>query len=486
MNTGSAVAEARQATTAVLLLARSAIIYAAANFGAKAIGFFLLPVYTRFLSPADYGIISLAEIIAGVLASVISLGLDPAMRRLYFSFPEAATEQLRYVGTVLWLAFTLNLILGSAVLFMAYEQNGKLSSVPFFPYIALALTTALILQVPQYAMATLQIQSKAGSFGKIVLLLATLTAFSTVVFVAVLHGQAKGMLLGKLIAALAAAAISLPVLWPWLRAGFRWAFIRITLPLALPLIPHQLIALGLVVADRFILERTRTMAEVGIYSVAYTCGMAMFMITSSVMQAWSPVFFDLARDGEVLKSRRSVLSAAIAELLIFLAILGGAAAPVFARFLDPRYSELARLIPLVVAGYLFHGFFALLQLSIMQSKRSHAVLLSSALALAVNVALNFAWIPRWGMYGAAYATIAGYASEAAAAYIFAQRWDRLDYPMKRVSILFVLLVCMVIVSQSSFILAPTVILLAFIAGIAAAVMVSGRTSMLRQWRAAIG
>ena len=70
------------------------------------------------------------------------------------------------------------------------------------------------------------------------------------------------------------------------------------LPLSLPLVPHMLLALGLVAADRLILQRFRSMQEVGVYSLAYTLGMMMFLVTVSVAQAWSPMFYRMASQGD--------------------------------------------------------------------------------------------------------------------------------------------------------------------------------------------
>jgi O-antigen/teichoic acid export membrane protein len=50
-----------------------------------------------------------------------------------------------------------------------------------------------------------------------------------------------------------------------------------------------------ILADRFILAHYRDLSEVGIYSLAYSLGMVMFLVTRSLSQAWLPMFFELAR-----------------------------------------------------------------------------------------------------------------------------------------------------------------------------------------------
>lgn len=105
----------------------------------------------------------------------------------------------------------------------------------------------------------------------------------------------------------------------------------------------------------------------------------------------------------------------MAVFLSALACLGILLSPLFINLcLDHRYRSAAPLVPLVVMGYLFHGLFSLFDLSILHAKRTTSVFAISLLAFAVNLALNFAMIPRWGMYGAAWATTIAYASKPSA------------------------------------------------------------------------
>ena len=73
-------------------LVRGSAVYALANFGIKALSFLLLPVYTRFLTPADYGVISLAETLALIAALLCGLGLDAGIQRSRKSTTDGSTR----------------------------------------------------------------------------------------------------------------------------------------------------------------------------------------------------------------------------------------------------------------------------------------------------------------------------------------------------------------------------------------------------------
>lgn len=92
-----------------------------------------------------------------------------------------------------------------------------------------------------------------------------------------------------------------------------------------------------------------------------------------------------------------------------------------AWILEARYQSAGKLIPLLIAAYLLNCLFWLFQLPLLQEKRARLILMIGCATLAANLALNMWLIPRYGMYGAAYALILAYALQAGATYLCAQR-----------------------------------------------------------------
>ena len=399
--------------------------YATTNFALKALNFLLITLFTRYLSPGDYGTISLAEIIAVTLATFGGLGLDTAVRRLYFHYADQPAEQRRYVSSVV--RFGALLTIGViALTFVAGPQLlhwiAPHFAVAFFPYIALAIGTATANQLVDYRLGLYQNEHRPVAFSLMATASFLMTGGSAVLLVVLLHRGAAGMLSGKLMGAAGSLLLAIFLSRKWWTGGFEWKFVRESLPIALPIVPHLLLALGLVVADRFILDYYRNLSEVGVYTVAYTFGMVMYLVTASISQAWSPLFYDVARDGRDGQRVLGRLFSALSLLLVAIAIFGSLIAQeVVTHFLDHRYWSAGQLVPWIIAGYLFHAFYGILQPSLLQARRVGFLWVVSGIALVANIGLNFLWIPRWGMYGAAYATTAAYVIEAALMYIYARR-----------------------------------------------------------------
>ena len=412
----------------VLRLAKSFGVYGSANIGIRALNFFLVIVYAHYLQPSDYGIIYMGEIVASFLIIFAGLSLDSALQRLYFQHNHDAEELRSYLGSIIGFGLCWMALFVGLTLVLGRTHLATHASVPFYPYIAMAIATAAATQGVQYRLAEYQAARRPRAYASLSLVLALLTAAGCMYGVVIRHDGAIGMFEGKLAAAAVTFLIAAWSMRPFLTARFQWRFVRESLAFSLPLIPHLVMASGLVVADRFILDHYRNLSDVGVYSLAYTFGMVMYLVTQSLSQAWLPMFFDLAADREKNHLMLGRICSGLSVFLAAIACLGILLSPLFIRvFLDPRYLAATRIVPLVVMGYLFHALFSLFDLSILQAKRTSSVFLISLLAFAVNVALNFAMIPRWGIYGAAWATTIAYAVEAAGAFLLAQRFFPLPY-----------------------------------------------------------
>ena len=416
-------------------VAGASAMYALANLGIRALNFLLLPLYTRFLSPTDYGLITLAEAFAAFLALVIGLGFDSGIQRLYFHYVDDSTALASYLGSAIKFALAaaafaiLLTVTAGTPLLHAFAPRFEVPS----RFLVWATITAVSAQFLQYKLVVFQSQGKPKSYVLLTVASFVLTASFAVALVVFAHQGASGMLLGKLAASLIGVGLALFLFSGALRSPFHWRYVRETLAIGAPLVPHQLMAGGLMVADRFILGYYRDLREVGLYSIAYTFGGVMSLVTLSLTQAWAPAYYDLARKGETGRSAMGRICSELAVVLSAIACFGALIARDFiGHFLDSRYVAAGRIVPWIIGAYLAHSIFTMFSLAVVQAKQTKWLMLVSFVALAANTILNFALIPSWGMYGAAYATIAAYVVELIVMYLVAQRLYPLNYDLRRI------------------------------------------------------
>ncbi|MGI9104584.1 MAG: lipopolysaccharide biosynthesis protein [Terriglobales bacterium] len=413
-------------------------IYTAGNILVRAIGFLLLLVYTRFIPPSEYGMVALAEALAAVLA-VISWAMQGSVQRLYFDYSGSERQPRFLAATVAMMGLFMAVILGlgagaaPAVLRSVAPNFGP----QFFPFVLLAVGTVALNQVTEMQMLLETLEHRARRYTLFAIILASGSGLGSLIFVVGLRWGGLGLLIGKLVASVVIASY---VAWSW-RSWLQAPSFRIMRQLAVvaaTLLPYHFLALGLTAADRFILKLYRPLADVGIYSVAYSFGMVMNILVSSVLQAWAPEFYRMATDHEGKPAAAmGTISTALLAGLIGIATFGVAISPGFIRtFLDARYERAAPIVPIIIASLALHAFFALVQLGLRQLHRFTTIVWISAVAFAVNLGLNFALIPRYGLYGAAWATLAGYAVEAVLCMAMSQRlypiplqWSKLAFAL---------------------------------------------------------
>ena len=395
-------------------------IYGLGSLLPKAAGIVLVPIYTRFLAPSDYGIMSLASLITSMVAAALLLGQNGSVTLYMRSAQKEHTaddiRRLLFSVTVFVLLFGTA---ATAVLFAFGPQLTarlfKSDQLTFYPYVAIALLTALLGLPFALQQAVNRARGQARTHTAFQLSMFIINTAFTIYFVAKLHQGAYGSLKGTFTAAAILAPITLFLLAREMTPRFSWPWLKRSLLFGLPLVPHYFAGWILTFADRTILARYGTLREVGLYSLAYNISMVMNLVSLSINQAWGPIYYDLAStdDGRVKLPRLTTVYAVVV-------VFAGMTYMLFARealllLATPRYWQAAGIVPIVVAGYVGFALYSVLSTGIFYAQKTRWVPLISAMAAAVNIGLNVWLVPRYGMWAAAWNTFIAYALMAVAA-----------------------------------------------------------------------
>ena len=116
-------------------LVKNTSLYTLGNIIPKIAGFFLLPIYTAYLSPSDYGIVQSMQVLSAILTLLFTLSIDRAVYRLYFDFKDKASRTT-YLSTIVISLFVISLVM-LALLFLFQSSIALIySSISFYPYYA--------------------------------------------------------------------------------------------------------------------------------------------------------------------------------------------------------------------------------------------------------------------------------------------------------------------------------------------------------------
>jgi O-antigen/teichoic acid export membrane protein len=392
---------------------KHAAVYGLASMLTQAAGFVLLPLYTRYLSTADYGVLEVLGRIAETAATVLLLG---GFRQALFTFYQQApdeTERRRVVSAayllagaacVLGVALTVALVRPLCWLFPLEKVSN------FELLLTLALFSILLDPFTMLPLAILQARTRSTRFVLITLAqFLTLVAVRIVLIVGFGWGVA-GVLAGTVLttggyaAFLTVGQLRHGAAWP------RWETVRGLFLFALPFLPGGLCFFVLQHGDRFFLYRFADLYEVGTYSLGYKLALAVgtFSLTPLYM-VWSARMYAAAERPDAPAVFGRVFTRVLGAFL-FVGLGLSLFQDEVVRFVaGPQYAAASRVIaPVVLAGY-FQTASALMDAAFYIRRRTPLKLRLTLEATAVMVVLYVALIPRLAGLGAALATLGGFA-----------------------------------------------------------------------------
>ena len=273
-------------------LGSQSIIYTAGDMLNRAFALILIPLYTAYLTPTDYGILSITSTIGAVFAILSMQSLETGLTRFHFDHPDEASRR-RYHGLV-WLLMVVS-ALGFALLVGAVGQPllaWLFPDVPYIPYIRIVVWTTFATNISFLLLrALLRVQEKPTTYSILNIFVFLVNTGFVVYFVVVQRAGALGNLQGRLLAAM---LLAIPIIFVYFRsARLHWSKreARTTLAFSIPLLPHLLSLWVLNVSDRVVLQRFVPLADVGIYSLGYQIASILQLLAFSASNAWSPFFF---------------------------------------------------------------------------------------------------------------------------------------------------------------------------------------------------
>jgi O-antigen/teichoic acid export membrane protein len=227
------------------------------------------------------------------------------------------------------------------------------------------------------------------------------------------------MLIGQTSIAAYATIFTFRVLEPtWDRK-----LLRESISYSVPFIPHMLGNSLMVGADRWALEMYGFRDGLGLYTLATQLTLPISLTTQAWNEASSPRFLAAWRDGGDAAARRALprITAGFVVCGVGTLLLILSARPLLLLFVGPRFAAAFGLLPWVggslVVGVLFSAFINVLFLR----KTTRIIPILTLSSVAVNVALNVALVPRFGVPGAIAATGVAFAFRSGIMLLFALR-----------------------------------------------------------------
>jgi O-antigen/teichoic acid export membrane protein len=382
----------------------------------------MLPIYTRYLTPADYGVLQLVELSLDLIAILFGSHLGAGIFRLY-----QKTDVPRERAAVVSTAFIVVTVAYAAAGAATFAAAPWVSEVVFrspdrTDLVQLAAVTLGVQGLVLVPLSYLQLVKRPGAYvatNSAKLLIQLSLNVALVVFAGM---GPRGVLISNLVANVAIGVVLTAIVVRAVGARMSADVTRALLRFGLPFIPTQIASFVVTHGDRFFLQRRSGETSVGIYALAYQFGVLLARLGySPFAAAWEPTRFEVATrpDRDQIYARTFVyLNVFLCTMGVGIALFSGDLLRIIAA---PAFHAAGNLVPLVTLAYVFYGWSGFLNLGILMRERTELVTAATWGAAAVALIGYVALIPPFGRLGAAIATVAAYAVRAGAVYVLAQR-----------------------------------------------------------------
>ncbi|MCX5887990.1 MAG: oligosaccharide flippase family protein [Deltaproteobacteria bacterium] len=387
----------------------NSVIYMAGNLLAQALAFFALPVFTRYLSPADYGILSYTGSLVQIFFILSLLSLNSFVLRHYFEL-DNEEDRRELFGTIFIFLLPMNLVfllLEFSILPHVFSLVAV--KVAFHPYMAVALLDNSLEVVSVLPLAYYRVTANAWRYFWLISLKSVLSISLGLILVIGFDLGVMGRYYGSLATNAVFLFVYLNILFRISSFRFRITTITRGLRFSLPLVPTALAGMAFFSLDRIVLERYVSLAEMGIYSVALVLGTALAMVTKSFYLAIEPEMYALfSQEGYENKV------VALKNRFLYGLIILGCVIIVFSKEIirlaaSPTFFNGYRIIPFFVIGMIFKGAELIASISLFALNKTRLQMVSYGVSLGVFVPSLFLLIPLLGAAGAAVALACSYA-----------------------------------------------------------------------------
>jgi O-antigen/teichoic acid export membrane protein len=403
--------------------ASHAATYAIGNAARRFVGFAMLPIYTRFLTPADYGVVSLLIFGVALLEPLLGARLGWAIPKFYFS---ASDDRGR--RTVIWGAFGLTgaaSVLSVIVLVLFRNEAASILFGDRKYALALGLFAVTLLSQPieQAGMTYLRLRERSGMFlafsvGKLVLQLGL-----NLLLVVYWRGEVLGVVLSAVISSLLLGIAATIYVAAQEAPAFDWQVTRSMVKFCWPLWLSAIAGLYIGSSSAFFLRVFDSLSDVGLLQLALKFATTVAtLIWAPFFQHWEPMSYKYAK--EVNGKRKFQVAFIAISALMFAAGLGISifSQPVIRLMSTKAFYGAASVVPLLVLGAIFNNLRSFFNFGFMVTGRTE-VQSWSQYGSAVGITIAYLLlIPLFGLMGAAAARCLAFGATFIFVYALSRRY----------------------------------------------------------------
>lgn len=387
---------------------KDSLVYVVPTILSRGIGFILLPIYTRFLSPSEYGFIDLLMALYTFFLLLLPLEVSQGVSRLMVDEKDCRSKS-SLASTAFWFTTCVFTLYGIfAILFpqfIARYIDGDLRHITAVRISGLAMLLNALLHSVQNQLRW-SMASKAYSLVSFVFsIVSALVSTSLLVF---LDLGVNAIVIGQAVAAGTALLLGVFLTQKHipLRLTFQLFQLKQLLNYSLPLVLSSVTYYVSIFVDRWMLKSYMSIDDVGIYAVGLKIGGVVGIIISAAKMALSPLIFSRYQLPNTPEEINRLFGYFILFSSFIVCVLASTSESLIAFIADDRYYAASELVVIFSLSVIFSGGYVFAP-GLNIGKKTKQIAGISIFVMCLNLMLNYFLIPLFGRIGAATATLIG-------------------------------------------------------------------------------
>lgn len=387
----------------------NSFLYTFSSILVKAIGFLLLPVYTLFLTPDDYGVVNLINSFIQVATFIVAFSLYSAVIRFYADYKDDKEKVKRFYGTVIIFVFISAIVFAClGLLFNELLISWFFIGISFYPVVLIALLTLIFVSLHTSHQNILQGMQQGRKLTIINLLLFMLQVCLNLFLIVTLKLGAVGVLLATLIVNI---GYSFYIVYD-LKNNNMVAFcidrkiLIDALKYSIPILPHNISTNIAGFASRVFINHSVSLASVGLYGIASQFGMLIDTVQASVNKAFAPWFYNMMNANKE-ESKKDVVTLAQFLLILYsllFMIIGLFSQEIIILMTTEKYIMAWTVIPIFVMAFSIKSiYYFYVNILFYHKDASRKIFIATITGSIINIYIAFVLTPKYGIYGAAVA-----------------------------------------------------------------------------------
>lgn len=429
-------------STEIVRILKHTAIYSFSNIIGKAIGFLLIPLYTRYLIPEDYGTLELLDVSINIVGMFVGLGLGTAVARFYANC-DKLEDKRKVVSTALLILIVLTMgFLALVWPFSHLISQIVLGDVHLVAYVQISIATFALNAIWEIPLVYIRVLERSLAYSLVSLAKLAVSLSLNIYFVVFL----KMGVLGILYSALISATIFSLLLTGWCikDVGFRldfkigWSMVLYGAPLILNSLGMFIIHFG----DRFFLKYSATLSTIGVYSLGYkiAMGIVAFLIGQSFSMFFSVRCFTLIKEEGGEEKFAHIFVVYTYFLLVVCLFLSFFSYEMIFLIADIKYIESYKIVSIVSFAYFFREVSEFFRYPLLIKGKTEVIGFFTILSSAFCVVSYWIFIPLFHDIGAAFSTLLIFLFMAIMYGIFSYKIIPVNYKLVKISIVSIIFI----------------------------------------------